>query len=345
MTANGNEVLEVADVDALIDRGLLADEEHDLDLAERILDEAGKRLEENHPRVLHLAGRIAWANGDIERASGFFQQATDAEPKRPEIHIDCARCLLLLGDSDDHAEEQVRTALALSNIDALQQGDAKVLLSQIRLDDDDAEEALEVLESIPEELKTHAVYLSALADTLVELDRTADALAAVQKAVEAEPDEPDYHYQHGLIRQSEGDIEGGTASMLRVLELEVALRGETPTPTDQEVTALRERLEAVMSELPDPLMALVANAPIMVVPHAGEDQVADGADPRASIFFSGRPQLDNEAAELRAIVVARDVLFDEIDDEDDLEEALLVALVSEIADFFDRQDLIYEEVE
>ena len=37
--AKGEDILQVADVDELIDRGLAADEDHDIDLAERILDE------------------------------------------------------------------------------------------------------------------------------------------------------------------------------------------------------------------------------------------------------------------------------------------------------------------
>lgn len=345
MTSKTDEMLRVADVDELLDRGLRADEEQNLDLAERIVDEAGSRLGENHPRVLHLAGRVAWAHGDVERALGFFQQATDQSPGRAEIHIDCARCLLLMGEADDQAEEQVRIALDLPDIDALQEGDAKVLLSRVRLDDDDAEEALEVLESIPQALKTHALYLSALADVYIELDRGDEAVAAIEGALAAEPDDPDLHYQLGLVRQSGGDLEGGATAMLRVLELEAALRGKTSDPTTAEITELCSRMEQAIAELPDPLMAYVANAPINVVRHASADEVREGADPRAGVYFTGTPKLEDSDAALRSIVIARDVLLDEVDDDDELDEALLIGLVSELADFFDRQDILFSEVE
>ncbi|MEM7159345.1 MAG: tetratricopeptide repeat protein [Myxococcota bacterium] len=341
--AKGNDVLEVADVDELIDRGLLADEEQDADLAERILDEAGDRLGENHPRVLHLAGRLAWASGDIERATGFFQQAADQTPTRADIYIDCARCLHLLGEDDSAAEAQLRAALELPNIDALHKGDALVLLSQIRLEDDDAEEALELLEQIPASLKTQALYFSAKADVLVDLERIKEALECLDAAVTAEPKDPDYHYQQGLARQSIGDIEGGIASMLKVLEIETELRGPSEAPSAKEVQTLRSVLEEVMEELPSPLLELVANAPVRVQAGASPEQVREGADPRTAVFFEGTPKLEEGEAELTGIVVARDVLLDEIEDDEEIGEALLLAMASEIADFFAKEDLIYAE--
>lgn len=329
-------------VDELVDRGLAADEEGDVDLAERILDEAGRRMGENHLRVLHLAGRVAWAHGDIERATGFLQQATDQKPARADVYIDCARCLHLMGD-DALAEEQARAALALPDLEESAEGDARVLLSRIRLEDDDPEEALEVLEGVPAPLKEHALYLSALADVLVELQRTDEALQLLARAVAVEPEDPDYHYQRGLTQQAAGDLEGGAASMLRVLELETALRGTSAPPTFQEVQSLRSQLEEAMEELPDPFMGLVANAPITVQAVATAEQVRAGADPRAPVFFVGTPQHEGQEAELTGIVVARDVLVDEVEDEDEITETLLVALVEEIGDFFERDDLLFAE--
>jgi tetratricopeptide (TPR) repeat protein len=337
-----DEILRVGGVDELVARGLQADEDGDVELAERILDEAGRRLGENHPQVLHLAGRVAWAHGDIDRATGFLQQATDKKPDHADIYIDCARCLLLLGD-DNHAEEQVRAALALPGLDENLHGDARVLLARIRLDDDDPEEALEVLQAVPEGLKTQAIYRSALADVLVELERTEEALEQLARAVEAEPDDPDYHYQRGLTQQATGDIEGGAASMVRVLELETALRGPSVAPSFQEVQALRGQLEEAMEELPDPILGLVANVPITVQAMATVEQVRAGADPRSPVFFVGRPKLEEQEAELTGIVVARDVLVDEIEDEDEIGETLLVSLVEEITDFFERDDLLFAE--
>jgi tetratricopeptide (TPR) repeat protein len=284
--------------------------------------------------------RAAWhgptATSTAPRAS------CDQAPDRPEIYIDCARCLHIVGD-DSHAEEQVRAALALPGRDDKLEGDARVLLSQIRLEDDDPDEALEVLDGVPESLKGHALYLATRADVLVELERTAEALELLARAVEVEPDDPDYHYQRGLTQQAAGDVEGGTASMVRVLELESALRGPSVAPSFQETQALRSQLEEAMEELPDPILGLVANAPITVQAAATLEQVRAGADPRSPVFFVGRPKLDGQEAELTGIVVARDVLVDEVDDDDEIAEALLVSLVEEITDFFGRDDLLFAE--
>ncbi len=344
MGDGSEEIIRVGGVDELVDRGLAADEDGNVELAERILDEAAGRLGENHPRVLHLAGRIAWAHGDMERATGFFQQATDAKPSRVDIYLDCARCLLLM-EEDGHAEEQVRAALELPDLEPLAEGDARLLLSRIRLDDDDPEEALELLEAIPEQLKERALYFSARADVLLELDRGDEALECLDKAVAAEPKDPDYHYQRGLTQQARGDVMGGAESLIRVLELEAELRGEAPEPTPQEVSAFREELESAMAELPDPLLQLVGSVPIVVQATATPDQVRAGADPRSSVFFEGTPKLEDQDAVLQRIVVARDVLLDEIEQEDEVSETLLVALVGEIADFFARSDLLYAEVD
>lgn len=337
------EIIRVGGVDELIDRGIAADEVGDIDTAERVFDVASRRLGENHPRVLHLAGRIAWAHGDIERATGFFQQATDAEPDRAEIYIDCARCLQLMGE-DSHAEQQVRAALELPGVDPMLQGDARLLLSRIRLDDDDPGEAFEHLEAIPEALKGQALYFSALADVLVELDRVDEALQCLARAVELEPDDPDYHYQRGLTQQARGDLDGGATSLARVLELEAKLRGNPSAPTMQEKQALQDELEAAMAELPDPLLSLVGSVPISVQAAATVEQVRAGADPRAAVFFVGQPKLEDQDATLNRIVVSRDVLVDEVEDEEEVGETLLVALVEEISDFFAREDLLFSEV-
>ncbi len=338
------EILRVGSIDELLDRGLKADEDGDIELAERLLDEAGGRAGENHPRVLHLAGRVAWAHGDIERAAGFLQQATDQGPDRAEIHLDCAYCLRILGE-DGHAEEQVRAALALPGIDEIKRAEAAVLLSQLRLDDEDPAEALEVLEEVPEGFRDQAPYLGARADVLVELERAPEALRCLENAVAARPDEPDYHYQLGLVRMVTGDIPSGRESMVEVLRLENELRGELEAPSFEEVRELRSRLEEVFEELPDPMLHLVASAPITVQATATEEQVRAGADPRNAVFFIGKPKLEGREteADLTGIVIARDLLVAEVEEDEEIDETLLLGLVAEMADFFDRDDLVFAE--
>jgi len=180
---------------------------------------------------------------------------------------------------------------------------------------------------------------------LVDLDRIEEALACIDKAVETEPEDPDYHYQRGLLQQSRGELEAGAVSMLRVVELDAEMRGPSAELSTAEVQTLRSRLEAVMEELPEPLLHLVANAPISIQARASAEQIGAGADPRAAVFFTGRPKLEDDEAELLGMIIVRDVLLDEVEDDEELDEVLLVAMAGEIADFFGRDDLIYEGVE
>ena len=61
-------------VDAVIDRGLKAVEDENLERAEMALEEAQRLVGENHVRVLHLNGLIAWAEGRLENAAGYLQK-------------------------------------------------------------------------------------------------------------------------------------------------------------------------------------------------------------------------------------------------------------------------------
>ncbi len=100
-------------IDDLVDRGLAAVESDDLESATQILEEAAKVAGENHVRVLHLTGMLAWAEGRPEHAAGYLMQAADAGSEDPNIYLDCAECLLLHDQDLDEAEAAARTVLRL----------------------------------------------------------------------------------------------------------------------------------------------------------------------------------------------------------------------------------------
>lgn len=336
-----SDVLKVSDVDELIDRGLDAVEAEDLDKAERILDEAGTIAGENHVRVLHLAGMLAWAQGDLEHATGFLQQAADLAPDRLEIYLDCAECLFLC-DERSEAEANVRAGLALQGLAELQRSEANLLLSQLRLADDDPDEALEVLAGIADELRSHPAYLSTFGAALLGADRKEEAVEVLQKAAEAEPEDAEYRYQLAVALEGAGRRDDSVAEMLRVLALDIEDAGgaEDPSPTD--VEALRSTMEEVLEELPDPLLQLVASVPISVQARASEAQVRAGADPRAAVLFEGTPKSESADATLERIVIVKDVVVDEVDDDDEVPSLLLFAMAEQIQEFFDRDIVLTE---
>jgi tetratricopeptide (TPR) repeat protein len=333
---------QTGDVDQLVDRGLQAVDDGELETADSILDDARGIVGENHPRVLHLAGMLSWARGDLERANGYLMQAADTGNDRADIQLDCAECLFQ-GDEIDEAEAQVRAALALPGITRAQTDDGRLLLAQIRLAADDADEALEVLGEIDKTLHGHAAYLSTRGAAQLASGKLEEAIKDFEGALAKEPDDADLHYQLGLAYRAGDDRERAAASMLRVRELDAAEDGETPEPAFAEIQELRSRLEDVLEQLPDPLLRLLANAPITVQSRVTEEQVKAGLDPRSAVCFTGTAKLGEEEAELTGIVVMRDLLPPEPEDEEELETELFYGLMDELQGFFGRDDLVLAE--
>lgn len=334
-----------AEIDELVDRGLRAVDDDQLDTAESILDDAKGLAGENHVRVLHLAGMVAWSRGDLERATGFLMQAADGNGGRADIHLDCAECLFA-GEEVEEAEAQARAALALPDIPKAQADDGRLLLAQIRLAADDPDEALEILDEIDPGLHQHPAYLSTRGSARMAAGKLGEAIEDLRGALVHEPDDGDLHYQLALVQGASGDRDGAVKSMLRVLELDAAEDGTRPDPSYADAQELRSRLEDVFEQLPDPLLKLVAHAPITVQARATREQVEAGVDPRNVIAFSGTRKTEEDEAELTGIVIMRDLLPDPDDedtDDDAVETELFYGLMDELQSFFQRDDLVIAE--
>jgi thioredoxin-like negative regulator of GroEL len=328
---------------AAVARGLKALDDDELEIATSSLSEARQQLGESHPSVLHLQGMLAWSEGDHERATGYLMQAVDLDPPEPQIYLDCAECLFSAGDDLDEAEAVLRAALQLPACAGRVRDEANLLLAQVRLSDDDVEEARELLDQIDASLREHPAYLSLLAAVQVAGGELAGAIQSLERAVAAEPEDADYRYQLGLTRREAGDEPGAREAFARVLELDLV--DAAPEPPDfAEVQDLRSRLEELFEELPDPLLHLVASAPISVQGRATPDQVAAGVDPRAPIAFLGEPAPAPEGdAELRGIIIMRDPLLEGVEDEEELQAGLMYALIEELKFFFRRDDIVFSE--
>ena len=105
----------MSEIDALIDRGLAAVEDENIEAATAALQEATAAVGEDHPRVLHLKCLLSWAQDDLEAATTTLLKAADLDAGRPEIHFDCAECLFTMEEIEE-AEEQVRKVLELADV-------------------------------------------------------------------------------------------------------------------------------------------------------------------------------------------------------------------------------------
>ncbi|MCA9659699.1 MAG: tetratricopeptide repeat protein [Myxococcales bacterium] len=335
------------DLDTVIRRGLDAVDAGDIQTALDAVDEAAKHVGENHVRVLHLNGMIAWAEGRVENAAGYLMQAVDLGSELPEIYLDCAECLFIHGDDLDEAEAVVRALLERDGVEEAARDEGRLLLAQIRLDDDDPDEALELLERVTPDMQGHPAYLSTYGAVMLASGRGDEAVKALEKAVAAAPEDPDFHYQLGLTREAVGDREGAAAAMLKVLELdsaaaeaaaaEEAEAGEEPVElTDVVKRELVRAFEEVLEEIPDKVLRLLAEAPVSVQRRATPAQVRGGVNPRVAVAFVGAPKTDDAEAELEGIVIMYDLLMIMIDDDDEIPEVFIVGIIDELRRFFDE---------
>lgn len=326
-----------ADLQAVYREGLDAVDAMELDRAKAALAKVSDLSGESSTPTLHLTGMIAWASGDLEHAAGYLMQAADTGPTEADVYLDCAELELEIGELDE-AEAAIRVMLGMGEAPPEKADEGRLLLAQIRRFDDDPDEALEILDEIESAVREHPYYHSARATVLLELDRAEEALVEMERAVKAEPDDPDLYWELGVAASAAGDQARSRAAMLRTWELdnEESERGET---TADERADLKARLEGVLEDLPDELLKFLAGAAIEVAAAATRAHVEGGADPRNALVFEGTPATEDADASLGGILVLRDVLVDMVEQDDDIPEVLFQALMVEMRRFFRLEQL------
>ncbi len=334
------------EIDPLILKGRNALEAEDIDAAGNAVREAEKSLGESDPQVLHLRGLIAWMEGDHERAGGFLLQASDAGPADATIYLDTAEFLYEAGGEADEIEAVLRVMLDMDEIEPELEDQGRVMLAQVRLDDDDPLQALELLDQVETmgETTEGAVYLASVrASVLLALGRNDDAIATLRGGLELAPEDADIHYQLGVTLDVVGDHAGAREMMLRVLELDLE-SDENPEEGlgDGEADELRALFDEVLEDMPGQLLDRVANVPVRVEVRPTEQDVRNGADPRCAIYLLGTAaDADGKGAKLDQIVMFRDQLTASIEDDEDIPEQLVMHLLGDMRRFFRLDELAY----
>lgn len=338
----------------LLEKGLTALDDGDLPGAKEALGQAKQELGEQDAGVLHLSGAIAWASGEIERASGFFMQAVDLGPADPMIYLDCAELLLQEVGDIDEAEGALRLLLAREDLDPDARDEANFAMARClsHHDDENMKRALDFLDKISEENRFDPGCVALRSEILLDLGQHGDAIAALEEAIKEDPEEADLHYLHSIALRESGNEDKARSVSMRVYELDSQAMGDRNEVDYAEQQELRSSLEEIFEDLPDPLLRRVAQAPITVKDRLDSEQVQGGADPRAVLLFEGTPgvlESDEQEAEepqLERIVLIRDMLNYGVDaeDEGEIAESLLNALVTEIQLFFGMDELVVASV-
>ncbi|HLT38070.1 MAG TPA: hypothetical protein VK034_17410, partial [Enhygromyxa sp.] len=305
--------------------------------------EAG--VDEDDPRLAHLRFMITWLDersGEDELEELFADAgdlldaalALNNGDQAARIVIDVTDALAQAGEFDD-AEHALRALIEREDVDAEAQGAACLMRAQILLEHhEDPDEALTILESAPALLRRDPGYLILRAATLLDLDRGDEAIELLAEAL-ADNDDVELHYQLGLALRDLGREGEALEHLLEVRRRDMAdytVAVDDPVPAD-EVEDLRRRLEEVLETLPDPVMNKVASAPIRVERWVSEAAVRAGADPRGSLVFEGEAGDDGEG-QVDALVIYRDALIAQIEDDDEIPDVITLGLVEEFHRFF-----------
>ncbi|MCA9683368.1 MAG: tetratricopeptide repeat protein [Myxococcales bacterium] len=314
--------------------------------------EAG--MDPDNANLLHLEALLAWATGEIDEAAGLFERALESKPDNPRIYIECAELQADLMDFDT-CEHVLRSLLERDDLELGVELTAEtlLLLAQSRLShqDPDPEEALELLDQIDESIHDDPAWISVRAAALMGLERNDEGIALLAAAVEREDDAEagsELLYQLGIAHRELGDEAAACEALFELRRRDLAhleVDADAAIDADERDDLLR-RLEDVLESLPDPILKLIATAPISVQRWVSEEQIRDGADPRTPVLFEGTPMLDEadgeelEEGKLDGIILFRDMLVAEIESDEEIAAVIAEALVEELERFFDIDGLV-----
>jgi thioredoxin-like negative regulator of GroEL len=338
------------DVSSIFAQAYAALESENLDGVRAAMDQAVDAGADNDDvRLGYLRFMSAWLDEESteERLEELFSTTSallegalalsnGAEAAR--ITLDLSDLLAQAGEFDD-AEHALRSLSERDDVGPESRGAACLLRATILLDHhEDPDEALAILETVPVELREDPGYLSLHAATLLDLDRPDQAVELLEAALD-KTDDVEIRYQLGVALRDVGRGEESTKHLLEVRRRDLANYEVDPSVAvdDDEVEDLRRRVEDVLDTLPDPVIAKVASAPIRVERWASEDAVRGGTDPRAPVGFIGQVGDDDSESSIEALVVYRDAIVAQIDDDDEIADVIALGLVEEFDRFFDLE--------
>ncbi|PRQ08417.1 hypothetical protein [Enhygromyxa salina] len=305
--------------------------------------------DEDDARLRYLHFMTGWLDEDASETEleelfgstdGLLEAAVALQDpsEAARITLDISDILISIGDIDD-AEHALRALSEREDLSSEADSEARLLRAQVLLDhQEDAEEALTVLDGVHPSLHEDPGYVSLRAAVLVDLERGAEGVELLERSLERE-DDTELRYQLGSILREADDLDGALEHLLEVRKRDLATHDvdlDDPVPAD-EAEDLRRHLEDVLDTLPDPVINRVAAAAIRVERWVGEAGVREGCDPRTALAFEGRPATEDDDGQVDALVLFRDAIIALIEDDDAIIDVIALSLVEEFDRFFDLE--------
>ena len=208
-----------------------------------------------------------------------------------------------------------------------------------KIEEERLDEALEILEgllrSYPEAPEVH--YLTG--EIHLRADRVEAGSAALNKAVELDPEYADAHHLLARAYEEQERFEDMIHHDLRVLALDEAADSSLDQEFVQEALRLIEgQAEAVLANVPEPFRARLADVPVILEARPTKEMVMEGFDARALGLFEGPTDMERNSTEPppspTRIVLFWTNLLDVADDDESLAEEVDITVLHEIAHYF-----------
>lgn len=250
----------------------------------------------------------------------------------------------------DSGELDAAAALAGRALDAagtpVDRADALLLAAELAALGGDLGRARELVADLDLGAVDAAELLARAGSLALTFDDPRGAADLFARAAAADPRFADAHHGLGVARELMGDRAGMIAAFQRVRELDAAAEPPAWRFSDDEFVAIAE---AAMSELPDPVIALLENVPILVDDAPSADIIAEGYDARLLGLFSGVPlphksHVTEQQPVIDAIHLYQRNLERVCQGADELADEIRTTVLHETAHFFGLEDDDLEDI-
>lgn len=174
---------------------------------------------------------------------------------------------------DEESDFEGREDTLLEALDALYE-----------LAEEDPEEALAMLESLPPEVREHREFQIAEAAIEKASGRLEIVVAKLKKLLADEPEDPDLHYLLADALEDAGFEEEAQRHYDKTWDLDT--EASEPLPKEVDSTIEQAALRAI-ADLPDEFRSLLQGVPVFLEERPSREEVRQGFDPRAFGQFDG----------------------------------------------------------